>query len=46
MAKIGFVGTGNMGGALAVSVCKAVDPENVILSNRTKKTNKLNHKVH
>ena len=31
----GFIGTGNMGGALARSCAKAVKPENLFLSNRT-----------
>lgn len=31
----GFIGTGNMGGALAKAAVKAMPPENVILSNRT-----------
>ena len=33
--KYGFIGTGNMGGALATAVCKAVDPSLVSLTNRT-----------
>ena len=32
----GFVGAGNMGGALAVSACKAVDPKEIIVSCKTK----------
>ena len=32
----GFIGTGNMGGALARSCAKAVKPENLLLSNRTR----------
>lgn len=36
MASFGFIGTGNMGGALAGAVCKATDPKNVILANRTR----------
>ena len=31
----GFIGSGNMGGAIATAVCKAVDPQKVILANRT-----------
>lgn len=31
----GFIGSGNMGGAIATAVCKAVDPQNVLLANRT-----------
>ena len=31
----GFIGSGNMGGAIATAVCKAVDPRSVILANRT-----------
>lgn len=31
----GFIGTGNMGGALVRALCKTVDPKNVFLSNRT-----------
>lgn len=33
--KYGFIGTGNMGGALAQAVCRAVPPEEVLLCNRT-----------
>lgn len=36
MSTFGFIGTGNMGGALAKAVCKAVSPSLVFLSNRTK----------
>ena len=32
---IGFLGCGNMGGAIARAVCKAVDPKKVFLANRT-----------
>ena len=32
---IGFLGCGNMGGAIARAVCKASDPQNVWLANRT-----------
>ena len=32
---IGFLGCGNMGGAIARAVCKAADPQNVYLANRT-----------
>ena len=35
--KYGFIGSGNMGGALATAICKVVDPKDVYLSNRTKK---------
>lgn len=35
MATYGFIGTGNMGGALARAVCKTVSPDQVFLSNRT-----------
>lgn len=35
--KYGFIGSGNMGGALATAVCKAVDPMEVALANRTAK---------
>ena len=31
----GFIGSGNMGGAIATAVCKAVAPYNVLLANRT-----------
>ncbi len=34
--KYGFIGSGNMGGALATAVVKAVGGRNVYLSNRTK----------
>ena len=32
---IGFIGTGNMGGALATASAKALDPKNIYLSNKT-----------
>ena len=32
--KIGFIGTGNMGGALARAAAKAVAPENILLSDQ------------
>lgn len=35
MNKIGFIGCGNMGGAIARAVCAAVDPQQVLLTNRT-----------
>ena len=31
MDTIGFLGCGNMGGAIARAVCKAVDPKNCLL---------------
>ena len=31
----GFVGAGNMGGALALSACRAVDPKEIIVSCKT-----------
>lgn len=36
-ATFGFIGTGNMGGALARAVCRCVDGRNVVLHNRTAK---------
>ncbi len=35
MMTYGFMGTGNMGGALAKAVCQVVDPAQVLLANRT-----------
>ena len=35
MKTIGFLGCGNRGGAIARAVCKATEPENVFLANRT-----------
>lgn len=35
MDKIGFIGCGNMGGALARAVAKRVDPSCIMLANRT-----------
>ena len=32
----GFIGTGNMGGALAAAAAKGMAPENILLSNRTR----------
>lgn len=34
-AKIGFIGCGNMGGALVRAAAKAVDPARIIINNRT-----------
>lgn len=40
--KIGFIGTGNMGGALATAVCRAVTGENVLLCDKnTEKASEL-----
>ncbi len=36
MYKIGLIGTGNMGSALARAAAKAVKPEEILLANRTK----------
>ena len=33
--EFGFIGTGNMGGALAQALCRTVSPARVLLSNRT-----------
>lgn len=35
MQTIGFIGCGNMGGAIARAVCKTADPAQVYLANRT-----------
>ena len=35
MHKIGFIGSGNMGGALIIAACKTIGAENVIITNRT-----------
>ena len=35
MDTIGFLGCGNMGGAIARAVCKVADPKKVFLANRT-----------
>ena len=35
MYTFGFIGVGNMGGALARAVCCKCPPERVLLSNRT-----------
>ena len=35
MATLGFIGTGNMGGALARAACKTVPGDEVFLANRT-----------
>ena len=32
---VAFIGTGNMGAALARAVCKPVPPQQVLLANRT-----------
>ncbi len=36
MYLLGFIGTGNMGGALARAACVTTDPAKIILSNRTR----------
>jgi len=36
MSKFGFIGSGNMGAAMARAVCRRVDPKDVAVSNRTK----------
>lgn len=42
----GFIGSGNMGGAIATAVCKAVNPKEVLLANRTtEKAQKLAEKL-
>ena len=33
--QFGFIGTGNMGGALATAVCKQAGPKEVLLSDKT-----------
>ena len=33
--KFGFIGCGNMGGAVARAVCRGADPKDVLLANRT-----------
>ncbi len=33
MKKISFLGTGNMGGAIARAVCKGIDPQEVVLTD-------------
>lgn len=35
METFGFIGTGNMGGALARAVCRKIPPSRVLLANRT-----------
>ena len=35
MKTIGFIGCGNMGGAMARAVCRVADPAGVVLANRT-----------
>ena len=36
MATYGFIGTGNMGGALARALCRTISPDQVFLTNRTR----------
>ena len=46
MKTFGFIGTGNMGGALATAVCKAVPADSVFLANKTfSKAEKLAEKL-
>ena len=35
MDKVGFIGTGNMGGALVRAACKAYAPKKILIANRT-----------
>ena len=35
--RYGFIGCGNMGGAVARAVCRGVGPENVVLANPRRK---------
>ncbi len=35
MYKFGFIGTGNMGGAIATAVCKKIDAETVVLADKS-----------
>ena len=35
MATLGFIGTGNMGGALARAACKSIPSDQVFLANRS-----------
>ena len=35
MATFGFIGTGNMGGALARALAKNVEGDSILLANRT-----------
>ena len=35
MATLGFIGCGNMGGALARAACKSIPSDQVFLANRT-----------
>ena len=37
MRTVAFIGTGNMGGALAQAACRALSPAEVVLTNRTPK---------
>ena len=41
MNTFGFIGVGNMGGALAAAVCKNCPPSSVVLSNRTRRKAEL-----
>lgn len=35
--KLAFIGTGNMGGALIKAVCRRIDPQQVLITNRNRK---------
>ena len=41
MATLGFIGTGNMGGALARAACKALPSDQIFLANRTEEKARL-----
>ena len=46
MKKIAFIGAGNMGGALVLGVCKAIDPQQVIIFDlNTERTEFLREKT-
>ena len=46
MSKIAFIGTGNMGAALAVGVCKAINPADVTVYDHNRyKTEKISRQT-
>lgn len=45
MKKIGFIGVGNMGGALADAVCKVINPQNVYVSDMPEKAEQFSGRV-
>ena len=47
MKSIAFIGTGNMGGAMAKACFKVLDPSEIIITNRTRaKAEEIAEEIH